>query len=124
MNVRPVYLDLFRIRLPLPGLISFAHRISGVVLFLTMPFALDVLERSLDGPVGFAMAHQLVMSFWLAPFILLITWSLCHHMLAGVRFLLMDIDVGLGKRQSNQSAAWVGWGALLLTLLLMLEFYL
>ena len=30
---RPVYLNLVRIRLPLPGLVSILHRMSGAALF-------------------------------------------------------------------------------------------
>ncbi len=37
---RPVYLNLPRIRLPLPGIVSILHRVSGAVLFL---FAIPVL---------------------------------------------------------------------------------
>lgn len=123
MNERPIYLDLLRIRLPLPGLISFAHRVSGVVLFFSIPYFLDVLERSVSGAYGFSMVRQQLRSLWFVPFIFITVWSLCHHLLAGIRFLLMDLDIGLGKGQSRLSAAWVGGAAIIFTLFLMLEIY-
>lgn len=124
MNARPVYLDLRRIRLPLPGVISFAHRVAGIVLFIGIPFALYVLELSLSSNVGFSKAHDWLASPWLAPFLLLVVWSLCHHLLAGIRFLFMDIDVGVDKCSSHLSAAWVGGLALVIAGALLLEFYL
>jgi len=44
---RPKYLDLFRIRLPVPGFVSILHRISGLGLFLFLPFLLWLLQSSL-----------------------------------------------------------------------------
>ena len=35
-KARPVYLNLFAIRLPLPGFVSILHRISGALLFINL----------------------------------------------------------------------------------------
>jgi succinate dehydrogenase / fumarate reductase, cytochrome b subunit len=121
---RPVFLDLFKIKLPLPGVISFAHRVSGALMFLGIPFVLYLLDLSLSGPAGFVQARGIATSWWLAPAVILITWSLCHHLLAGVRYLLMDVEIGIAKQPSYQSAAWVGASALVLALILLLEIYL
>ena len=51
---RPVYLNLVRIRLPLPGIVSILHRISGAVLFFVgLPLLLVALQRSLGSPEAF-----------------------------------------------------------------------
>jgi len=50
---RPVYLDLLRIHLPLPGWVSILHRVSGVLLFLAVPLGVWVLSRSLSDEAGF-----------------------------------------------------------------------
>lgn len=123
-STRPVYLDLRKIRLPLPGIISFAHRVSGVLMVIGIPFALYLLELSLSGPAGFASARTLLRSPWLTPVLLLLTWSLCHHLLAGIRFLLMDIEIGVDRQTSRQSAGWVAGAALALATMLLLELYL
>src|SRR5512135_767948 len=44
---RPKHLALYKISLPLPGLVSFLHRVSGALLFLALPMLLWVLQYSL-----------------------------------------------------------------------------
>ena len=53
---RPVYLNLAKIKLPVPGLMSIMHRISGVLMVLAIPFVIYLMERSLSSPEGFAQA--------------------------------------------------------------------
>ncbi|HDP89380.1 MAG TPA: succinate dehydrogenase, cytochrome b556 subunit, partial [Thioalkalivibrio sp.] len=94
-SARPVYLNLFKIRLPVPGVVSFLHRVSGVLLVLFIPVSILVLERSLAGAEGYAQVRG-----WLGhPLGLLLgalfLWSLMHHLLAGIRFLLLDLDIGM-----------------------------
>ncbi|NBR30401.1 MAG: succinate dehydrogenase, cytochrome b556 subunit, partial [Betaproteobacteria bacterium] len=36
MSTRPKYLNLFQIKLPMPGIISIMHRVSGAVLFFAL----------------------------------------------------------------------------------------
>ena len=50
---RPKHLALNQIRLPLPGIVSILHRISGVGIFLMLPFLLYLLDRSLGSPETF-----------------------------------------------------------------------
>ena len=45
---RPVYLNLFKIHLPLPGWVSILQRMSGAVLFLVTPVLLYLLQTSFD----------------------------------------------------------------------------
>ena len=48
LKQRPVYLDLVRIRLPLPGIVSILHRASGALLFLLgIPLLLAAFAASL-----------------------------------------------------------------------------
>lgn len=101
---RPVFLNLLQIRLPLPGVVSIAHRISGVFLFLAIPLFLLLFQRSLQGEAGFAETLA-----WLRnPLVMLITlvvvWSLLHHWLAGVRYLLIDLEVGVDRPAARRSA--------------------
>lgn len=103
---RPVYLNLFKIRLPIPGVVSFLHRVSGVLLVLFIPVSILALERSLSGPSGYALVQD-----WLghplgALLALLFLWSLAHHLLAGIRFLLLDLDVAIEARPARVTA-WV-----------------
>jgi succinate dehydrogenase / fumarate reductase cytochrome b subunit len=103
-NGRPVYLNLLQIRLPVPGFMSILHRASGAVLSLAIPFVIYLVDLSLRGPEGYARAHQLL-DGWFAKLVLLgLLWSLLHHFFAGLRYLLLDIDVGIDKPAYRQSA--------------------
>jgi succinate dehydrogenase / fumarate reductase cytochrome b subunit len=91
---RPKYLELTRIRLPLPGIVSILHRISGAALFLFLPFLIWLLQSSLTAPESFeryqaAVAHPLVKLVLIG-----LLWAFLHHLFAGIRFLLLDIHLG------------------------------
>lgn len=91
---RPINLNILTISFPIPAIVSILHRISGVILFLLIPFMLWVLSLSLASAQDFDDLHQFlttpVMKFiiWcvLAPFI--------YHMVAGIRHLFMDMGFG------------------------------
>jgi succinate dehydrogenase / fumarate reductase cytochrome b subunit len=103
-NGKPIYLNLLRIRLPVPGFMSILHRVSGAFLTLAIPLAIYLLELSLSGPEGYAKAHVLL-DGWLAGLVLLgLLWALLHHLFAGIRYLLLDVDVGIDKPRYRQSA--------------------
>jgi len=93
----PVFLNLFQIHLPVAGVMSIAHRIAGVLLFIAIPFWLYLLEMSLISSDGYTRAVQILNSTWLLPLNLLLLWAVMHHLLAGIRYLLLDIDVAIEK---------------------------
>jgi len=101
---RPVYLNLFKIRLPVAGMVSLAHRASGILLFIAIPFAVYLLDLSVISPDGFAE----VMTILQHPVVLfsevLLVWALAHHFFAGIRFLLIDADIGVEKTQAKYGA--------------------
>ncbi|MFC1747281.1 succinate dehydrogenase, cytochrome b556 subunit [Pseudomonadota bacterium] len=101
---RPVYLNLLRIRQPITAITSIGHRISGVLLFLSIPCLIWMLERSLSGPEG----YQQVMAFYDSGFakliVLLVAWSFVHHLFAGIRFLLLDIEWGVEIETARKTA--------------------
>jgi len=98
---RPVYLNLIKIRLPLTGIISFAHRISGVLLFLFIPFSVYLLDLSVQSAESFAAVKQLLDQPLMLAVQLLIIWSIAHHFFAGIRFLLIDAEIGVEKSQAR-----------------------
>ncbi len=115
---RPKNLDLTTIRLPLPGKVSILHRISGVGLFLCFPVMLWLFGASLGSPESFAafkaVAGMLPVKIILAGLL----WAFVHHFCAGVRFLLLDLHVGIEKEAARQSAAVVFAVSIPLTLIL------
>ncbi len=103
---RPVFLDLRLIRLPLPGVLSILHRISGLLLVVALPLLIGLLTQALASPADFAATaavfdHALV-KLWL----LLVLWSFFHHLLAGGRHLLLDLGLFV-ERSAARRSAWI-----------------
>lgn len=103
---RPVYLNLFKIRLPSTGIVSFAHRVSGVLLFLAIPYSIYLLDLSVTSEQRFEEAAQLLQDPVPQIILLFLVWSLVHHFLAGIRYLLLDMDIAIEKVSSTVSA-WI-----------------
>ncbi|MDD2742438.1 MAG: succinate dehydrogenase, cytochrome b556 subunit [Rhodocyclaceae bacterium] len=104
---RPKHLDLTKIDLPLPGKVSILHRISGVGLFLCLPVILWLFSASLTSPETYA-SFKAVFSNWFVKFILAgLIWSYIHHFCAGIRFLLLDMHIGIEKAAARKSAGVV-----------------
>ena len=118
MARRPKYLDLFQIRLPLPALTSFLHRVSGALLFLTIPLLLILLQQSLGSAAGFDAAHARLNHPLVKLFLLVLLWAYLHHFFAGIRFLLLDLHIGVGLPQARITAALAVLISVVLTLLM------
>jgi succinate dehydrogenase / fumarate reductase cytochrome b subunit len=101
---RPVFLDLRVIRFPVGAVVSIAHRVSGVLLALALPGALYLLDLSLRSPAGFEAARGLLGSGPGRVAVLLVAAVFGHHFFAGLRHLLMDIDVGVGRADARLTA--------------------
>lgn len=101
---RPVHLNLFKIKLPIGGIMSIIHRATGVFMFLALPVLIYWLSLSLSGPQGFAEAGDAAHSFFGIIFVFLVMWSLAHHFLAGIRYLLIDVDMGVEKELARKTA--------------------
>ncbi len=103
---RPVFLNLFQIRLPVTAVVSFGHRVSGVVLALAVPFLVYLLQLSLRSAEGFAAATALFQHGIIRAIAVVIVWALAHHACAGVRHLLFDIHVGTSLHAAR-TGAWI-----------------
>ncbi len=103
-DTRPVNLNLLKIRQPITAIASIGHRISGVLLFLSIPFVIWMLERSLQGPQGFAEITAFFDNSLIKILALLLAWSAAHHFFAGIRFMLLDIEIGIDLATARTSA--------------------
>ncbi len=120
-KARPKYLNLaallFEIRLPLPGWVSILHRVSGALLFLGTAWLLVLLDRALASEAGFESVRSDLGHPLAKIALLLLVWSYCHHFCAGIRFLLLDVHVGVEKQAARRSGLVVIVVALGLTAL-------
>jgi succinate dehydrogenase / fumarate reductase, cytochrome b subunit len=115
---RPKYLNLFEIKLPLPGWVSILHRVSGAGLFLMLPLLIWLLGLSLGSPESYA-TFQAITGFWLVKLILLgLLWAYLHHFCMGIRILLLDMHIGIEKAQAFKSSIVVLVVSLTLTAIL------
>ena len=99
------------------GVVSIMHRITGVALSLAMPFSLYLIGLSLTDAAGFQqvviIAHSPLFKFITLVFL----WFLLQHLLAGIRYLFLDMDIGLDKQRAKHSAILVITASLIFTLL-------
>ena len=105
-NKRPKNLDLLHIRLPVGGFVSILHRVTGVLLVLALPLGFLLFQRALQGPEGFAQIATLLGSLRARVLLFCAVILLTHHFLAGVRHLLLDLDLGI-SRNGGRFGAWV-----------------
>ena len=101
---RPKYLNLFKIRLPVTGVASIFHRISGVILFIAIPFSLYLFALSLRSPAGYSEALSYLDSIGVQVFGLAVVWALAHHFFAGIRYLFLDLDIGVELKPARITA--------------------
>lgn len=117
---RPVFLDLRILTksLPIPGIVSILHRVSGVALFFLLPFLLALLAGSLSSGETFD-AYKAWADNWFFKLILwAVLWAFIHHLFAGIRFLLLDAHIGVDLQTARKSAKTVLVAGIVCTLIL------
>jgi len=127
---RPVYRNIhvtqiLGYRLPPAGMVSIGHRISGVLMFLLLPFVVWLFDVSLTSEISyerFAAAYSAGLGFLPGWFIKLVTlgliWAYLHHFIAGLRHLWMDATHAVTKEFGHLSALVTLGASLLLTAVL------
>ncbi len=116
---RPVNLNFFGIDFPITAWVSIGHRLSGLFLFLCIPALLFGLQESLSGIHQFRLLKIFLTNPWCMGLMMLFLAALAYHALAGVRHLLMDLQIGIGKKSSVLTARLL----LVITILLFFGLY-
>jgi succinate dehydrogenase / fumarate reductase cytochrome b subunit len=114
---RPVFFDLTKIQMPVGALTSITHRVTGVLLVFGIPFCIYLLDVSLQDALGYSNVTSMLGTLPFKLVFIVLAWALAHHLLAGVRHLLSDIDIGSGLQAARRSAWVVNVGGLLVGLL-------
>ncbi len=116
--------DITRYRMPLAAIVSILHRISGALMFLVgIPVLLYLFQNSLRSEISFEHYLSTVSSVPVKLVLLVLFWALIHHLVAGIRFLLLDLHVGVQKAQSAVGAKAVLITSVVLTLLVALKLF-
>lgn len=107
----------------MPGLVSIMHRISGAALFLALPFLLWLFDLSLISELSFERLRVVGSNFFVKLVLLFLIWSFFHHLVAGIRFLTLDLHVGVDLKRARASALAVYAISLPLTFIAALKLF-
>lgn len=114
---RPVFFNLVQIQMPVGALTSITHRVTGILLAVGIPYGVYLFELSLQSPQSFAQLMELFHQWPFKVAATLFIWALAHHLLAGTRHLLSDIDIGALLPAARRSAWIVNVGGFAVALL-------
>lgn len=98
------FFNLTQIQVPVGALTSFTHRVTGIILALGIPLSIYVLDLSLESAESYALLASYLDQFVFKAIAVLFIWALAHHLLAGIRHLLSDIDIGSLLPAARRSA--------------------
>lgn len=120
------FTDLPTYRLPIAGIVSILHRISGAIMFILMPFIIWMFDNSISSEISFAKFKDafdvgmlgLPGVLWKLIALALI-WAYLQHFIAGIRHLWMDTHHdAVSKEFGKSSAAFTLAASIGLTLVL------
>jgi succinate dehydrogenase / fumarate reductase, cytochrome b subunit len=111
-------------RLPLAGIISILHRVSGAAMFLIgFPVILYLFEQSITSELSFQNFKAAFSNIFVKLVLVGLAWSFIHHFCCGIRYLMLDMHKGLEKEQAKKSATIVMAVSLPLTFLAALKIF-
>ena len=105
-KTRPVYINLFKIKLPVSAISSITHRLAGIyIFFITLPLSLYLLYFSTRSYNDFVtLENNFNNSVYLSTFVAFSLLVFIYHVLTGVRHLLQDIHIGESLSASKFSS--------------------
>jgi succinate dehydrogenase / fumarate reductase cytochrome b subunit len=115
--------QLSNYRLPLAGVVSILHRVSGALMFLLLPVILYLLQLSISSEMTFAHFAGIIDNPLAKLVLLALIWAYLQHFCAGVRHLFMDMHMAIEKDSARQTAAGVLVVSLVLTALAGLKLF-
>ncbi len=111
--------------MPVAAVLSILHRVAGVLLFLAFPVAVYCFDLALRGPDTFIQVRDLLTGSVGARVVCaVVLWALLHHLLAGIRYLLLDIRIGVDRNAAQLGAWFVFWVELVVLFLVLASFFL
>ena len=117
-KVRPVYMNLFQIRLPISAISSITHRLAGIyIFFISLPLFLFLLYFTTKSYNDFMFIQQAFNnSIFFSTFVSFSFLVFAYHILTGVRHLLQDLHIGESLSASRVSSyiVFILWFLLIL----------
>jgi succinate dehydrogenase / fumarate reductase cytochrome b subunit len=113
---RPKHLALHQIKLPLSGIVSILHRISGLLLFFSLPLLLLMLQYSLTSIETYTQLMSELANPLSKLMLLGLVWAFLHHFCAGLRYLAIDLHLVHDLAQARNSSKVVMVVSLALTI--------
>ena len=104
---RPKYLNLFAIRLPIPGIVSILHRISGFLMVALLGALIFVLDHLITSPESYSRISFFFENLYVKLLLIVPIWALSHHLLAGIRFLLLDFHFFIDLKSTRIFSALI-----------------
>src|SRR5579864_2332575 len=114
---------LFAYRLPLAGRTSILHRVSGVLLFVFLPFLLYLFDQSLTSELSFEVFKGFLSNIVVKLITLVLAWAFLFHFCAGIRHLVMDTHRAVTKEGGKQTSIVVLVVSSVLTLAFALKLF-
>jgi|TARA_B100000959_G_C14460687_1_gene410773 succinate dehydrogenase / fumarate reductase cytochrome b subunit len=95
MSTKPVFINLFKIQLPLSAFLSITHRVSGMLIFfMVLPVSVYILNILFESePSFYLFIDTYNSSIFLRTFVLFNVLIFEYHVLAGIRHMLMDFNL-------------------------------
>ncbi len=120
MQDRPKFLNLMILgpKMAVNAKVSILHRVSGVLMVLTIPFLLYVLKKSLVSQSFYDTLYGVISNPIIKLVYLFFIWVFVYHICAGVRFLLLDLHKGIEIKTAQTTARIVIVLSLILTAIL------
>ncbi|MCX8254790.1 Succinate dehydrogenase, cytochrome b556 subunit [Beijerinckiaceae bacterium RH AL1] len=117
---RPLSPHLMIYRPMLTMMMSIAHRITGIALYVGALLLAWYLIALAGGPESFATVSAVFGSLLGKLVLFLFTWALFHHFMGGIRHFVWDLGYGMGARERELLAWGTLIGGLALTLIVWL----
>jgi succinate dehydrogenase / fumarate reductase cytochrome b subunit len=117
-----VFKDVPTYRLPLAGIVSILHRVSGLLMLVLLPLIVWLFEHSVTSQISFgqfqaALAWAPVAGLPILKVIVVaLFWAFAHHLFAGIRHIYIDVSHQLSKDMGRKTALAVLIPSVALTL--------
>ncbi|MBC7992883.1 MAG: succinate dehydrogenase, cytochrome b556 subunit [Rhizobacter sp.] len=98
-------------KLPPAAVVSILHRVSGILMFVLMPFIIWMFDSSLTSEITYGQFTSVfvggigfVPAWFIKLVVLGLIWAYLHHFIAGLRHLWMDATHAVSKEFGRTSA--------------------